>query len=73
MNVIGGGNIDGPSAGAAVTLALISRLAGIPVRQDVAITGEISIQGKIKPVGGIVEKIYGAKQVGMKSLHPGRK
>ncbi|MGI6553171.1 MAG: Lon family ATP-dependent protease [Bacillota bacterium] len=68
VNVIGGGNIDGPSAGAAVTLALISVLAGIPVRQDVAITGEISIQGKIKPVGGIVEKIYGAKQVGMKKV-----
>lgn len=66
INVVGGGNIDGPSAGAAICLAILSALQNKPLRQDVAITGEISIQGKIKPVGGIIEKIYGAKQAGMK-------
>ncbi|MGB9886065.1 MAG: Lon family ATP-dependent protease [Moorellales bacterium] len=66
INVVGGGNIDGPSAGAAICLALLSAVEGRPVFQDVAITGEISIQGKIKPVGGLVEKLYGAKQAGMR-------
>lgn len=68
INVVGGGNIDGPSAGAAICLAIISALENKPLRQDVAITGEISIQGKIKPVGGVIEKIYGAKQAGMKKV-----
>ena len=62
VNVIGGGNLDGPSAGLAMALALISALEGIPIRQDVAVTGEISLQGRVKPVGGIQEKIYGAMQ-----------
>ncbi|MGI9861053.1 Lon family ATP-dependent protease [Moorella naiadis] len=66
VNVIGGGNIDGPSAGLAITTAIISAIQERPVRQDVAVTGEISIRGKVKPVGGILEKIYGAKQAGMK-------
>lgn len=68
INVVGGGNIDGPSAGGAVTLAIMSAISGKPIWQNVAITGEISIRGKIKSVGGIVEKIYGAKQVGMKKV-----
>ncbi|GFN22903.1 MAG: ATP-dependent protease, Lon family [Thermoanaerobacteraceae bacterium] len=66
VNVVGGGNIDGPSAGLAVCAAIISAIQGRAVRQDVAVTGEISIQGKVKPVGGIVEKIYGARQAGMR-------
>lgn len=66
VNVIGGANIDGPSAGLAILAALISAVEKRPVRQDVAVTGEISIQGKVKPVGGIVEKIYGARQAGMR-------
>lgn len=68
VNVVGGGKIDGPSAGAAITLALISSLLKKPLRQDVAVTGEVSIQGKIKAVGGIFEKIYGAKQAGVKRV-----
>jgi len=56
VNVLGGGNIDGPSAGAAIFLALISAIDGRPLRQDMAITGEVSIQGKIKPVGGLPKK-----------------
>ena len=66
VNVVGGGKIDGPSAGAAITICIISALLNKPIRQDVAITGEISLHGKIKPVGGIFEKIYGAKRMGIK-------
>ncbi|WP_422730808.1 Lon family ATP-dependent protease [Neomoorella thermoacetica] len=66
VNVVGGGNIDGPSAGLAIIAAIISAIQERPVRQDVAVTGEISIRGKVKPVGGVMEKIYGAKQAGMK-------
>jgi len=66
VNVIGGGKIDGPSAGAAITLCIISSLLNKPIRQDIAVTGEISLQGKVKPVGGIFEKIYGAKRMGIK-------
>ena len=65
VNVIGGGKIDGPSAGAAITTCIISALLKKPLRQDIAITGEISLQGKIRPVGGIFEKIYGAKRMGI--------
>lgn len=66
VNVIGGGRIDGPSAGAAITVCIISALLNKPIRQDIAITGEISLRGKIKPVGGIFEKIYGARRKGIK-------
>lgn len=66
VNVVGGGRIDGPSAGAAITIAIISALLERPIRQDVAITGEISLRGNIKPVGGIFEKIYGARRKGIK-------
>ncbi|MCK8824554.1 Lon family ATP-dependent protease [Fuchsiella alkaliacetigena] len=68
INVVGGAQIDGPSAGLATVLAIISALQGKAVRQDVAITGEVSIRGKVKAVGGIVEKIYGAKQAGIKEV-----
>ena len=68
VNVVGGGKIDGPSAGLAVALALISAIENIPMRQDVAVTGEVSLQGKVKPVGGIQEKIYGAKQAQVKRV-----
>jgi ATP-dependent Lon protease len=66
VNAIGGGNIDGPSAGAAITICIISALLNKPVRQDVAITGEISLRGNVKPVGGIFEKVYGARRKGIK-------
>lgn len=68
VNVIGGGNVDGPSAGSAITVAMLSAITNKPVRQDVAITGEISLLGDIKPVGGIIEKVYGAVQAGMKRV-----
>ncbi|MCR1964613.1 Lon family ATP-dependent protease [Clostridium perfringens] len=66
VNVIGGGKIDGPSAGVAITICIMSALLEKPIRQDLAITGEISLRGKIKPVGGIFEKIYGARRKGIK-------
>lgn len=68
VNVIGGAKIDGPSAGAAITVCIISALLNKPVRQDMAVTGEISLRGKIKPVGGIFEKIYGARRKGIKHV-----
>ncbi|GEA14605.1 ATP-dependent protease, Lon family protein [Moorella sp. E308F] len=68
VNIVGGANIDGPSAGLAITAAIISAVQERPMRQDIAVTGEISIQGKVKPVGGVLEKIYGAKQAGMKMV-----
>lgn len=69
VNVVGGGRIDGPSAGVAITLAIISCLLQRPLRQDIAVTGEVSIQGKVKEVGGIFEKIYGAKQAGVNLVY----
>ncbi len=68
VNIIGGAKIQGPSAGLALTLAIFSAISGVPVRQDVAVTGEVSLTGYVKPVGGVYEKIYGAKQAGMKSI-----
>ena len=68
VNVIGGGQIDGPSAGLAILSVLISAITGQPLRQDVALTGEISIRGRLKAVGGVFEKAYGAKQAGVKTI-----
>lgn len=68
VNIVGGGRIDGPSAGAAITLAIISCLTQRPIYQNIAITGEISVRGRVKAVGGIIEKIYGARQAGMKRV-----
>ncbi len=68
INVIGGGNIDGPSAGTAILAALVSAVTEKPLRQDVAVTGEISLAGRVRPVGGVFEKAYGAKQAGIRTL-----
>ena len=68
INIIGGGNIDGPSAGCAITCAILSAIEQIPLRQDYAVTGEISLFGDVKPVGGIQEKAFGAQQAGMKGI-----
>lgn len=69
VNVVGGGNIDGPSAGVAILTAIISAVKGLPVPQDIAVTGEISIRGKVKAVGGLHPKIYGAKQAGIRTVY----
>jgi ATP-dependent Lon protease len=68
VNIVGGGNIDGPSAGLAIFLALYSALTRTTLPQDVAMTGELSIAGKVRPVGGIVEKLYAARQAGMRAV-----
>ncbi|NTW05566.1 MAG: ATP-dependent protease, Lon family [Peptococcaceae bacterium] len=68
VNVLGGAKIDGPSAGVAIFLALYSAILDIPLPQDIAFTGELSIQGKIKMVGGIPEKVYGARQAGISKV-----
>lgn len=68
INVIGGGNIDGPSAGTAILSALVSAVTGRKIRQNVAVTGEIALNGNVRPVGGVPEKAYGAAQAGIKTM-----
>ena len=56
---------DGPSAGTAMTTALVSLLSGVPVREDVAMTGEITLRGQVLPVGGIKMKALAARRAGV--------
>lgn len=59
---------DGPSAGIALTTALVSALAGIPVRHDVAMTGEVTLRGRVLPIGGLREKTMAAYRYGVKTV-----
>ncbi len=59
---------DGPSAGTTIAIALISLLTGKPARRDVAVSGEITLSGRVLPVGGIKEKLLAARRAGVKSV-----
>jgi ATP-dependent Lon protease len=59
---------DGPSAGVAMTTAIVSVLTGIPIRHDVAMTGEITLRGRVLPIGGLKEKLLAAGRGGIKTV-----
>lgn len=68
LNFPGGIPIDGPSAGIAIAAAVYSAVLNIPVSNDIAMTGELSIRGKVKPVGGVAAKVEAAKIAGINKV-----
>ena len=59
---------DGPSAGVAMVTAIVSVMTGIPVHRDVAMTGEITLRGRVLPIGGLKEKLLAAARGGIKTV-----
>ena len=68
VNFLGSSLVDGPSAGVTIATAIYSAIKGIAVDNTVAMTGEISIRGLVKPVGGVVAKVEAARQAGVKKV-----
>ena len=68
VNFPGGTPIDGPSAGIAMATAIASAIQGRPVDHEIAMTGEISIHGRVKPIGGVLAKVEAAFQAGAKTV-----
>ncbi len=68
LNFPGGMPIDGPSAGIAIAAAIYSAIENKPVKNNIAMTGELSIKGKVKPVGGVATKVEAAAQSGVKKV-----
>lgn len=68
LNFPGGVPVDGPSAGISMAIALYSSITGLPVDNLLAMTGELSVQGKVRPVGGVLSKIEAARRAGLKRV-----
>ncbi|WP_332689570.1 ATP-dependent protease LonB [Halalkalibacter lacteus] len=68
VNFPGGGPVDGPSAGTAIATGIYSAIRGEKVKNTIAMTGELGIHGKVKPIGGVVAKVEAAKMAGVKMV-----
>ncbi|SFA92867.1 ATP-dependent protease LonB [Clostridium frigidicarnis] len=68
VNFPGGAPVDGPSAGISIASAIYSSIKGTPINNKIAMTGELSLQGSVKPIGGVSAKIAAAKKAGVKKV-----
>jgi ATP-dependent Lon protease len=59
---------DGPSAGVAMVTSIVSVLTGVPIRRDIAMTGEVTLRGRVLPIGGLKEKLLAALRGGIKTV-----